>query len=302
MSVVTAIVYSAGTYGTYLGWVLTTLTRNIPIVEPFTNKGNSHNFGFQSLLTADDTIIQDAAYKNTFVRHHPKHKKEDVISDNLNLLADKVNNILYLYPKHSDILLCINNQYSKIWDNWWVEQLQVDNEFRENLYTNWGISSNTSVNEIPMWCKREFLSFWLMPAWSDQVEMGTPVWSHIRSHTIFVNDLLYDFKNTILKIQKFCSLEFTKNIDDLNPSHNKMLSLQKHLTQDQLCNKIIDSIVNDQFYNWNYQELPLPSQSWIQWKLRNLGYELQCYGLNQFPTNSTQLRKLLTCNTTNEFL
>jgi len=31
----------------------------------------------------------------------------------------------------------------------------------------------------------------------------------------------------------------------------------------------------------------------IQWQLRNQGYEIQCHGLDMFPTNSVQLRKLI---------
>ena len=39
-----AIVYNGGAYGTYLEWVLTTLTTNIPIVAPFRPNGSSHQF------------------------------------------------------------------------------------------------------------------------------------------------------------------------------------------------------------------------------------------------------------------
>jgi predicted nuclease with RNAse H fold len=42
-----------------------------------------------------------------------------------------------------------------------------------------------------------------------------------------------------------------------------------------------------------WEPLPLPSEAWIQWQLRNLGYELRCHGLDMFPTNSVQLRELL---------
>lgn len=35
------------------------------------------------------------------------------------------------------------------------------------------------------------------------------------------------------------------------------------------------------------------SEAWIQWQLRNLGYEIQCHGLDKFPTNSVHLHELL---------
>ena len=86
------------------------------------------------------------------------------------------------------------------------------------------------------------------------------------------------------------------------PYHIKMLSLQKWTTQDQLCKKIIDSITSNQLFNWSDQQLPLPSQSWIQWQLRNLGYEIKCHGLDIFPTNTTQLVDLLTTQNTNAII
>ncbi len=117
-------------------------------------------------------------------------------------------------------------------------------------------------------------------------------WSHPRCNLILIKDLLYDFENTIQKTQEFFNLQFKKSIKELIPYHNLMLSLQKYLNQDQLCADIIDSVVNDHLLNW-HEGLPLPSQSWIQWQLRNLGYEIECHGLDVFPTNSLKLKELL---------
>jgi hypothetical protein len=37
----------------------------------------------------------------------------------------------------------------------------------------------------------------------------------------------------------------------------------------------------------------LASESYVQWQLRNLGYEIQCHELDKFPTNSVHLKELL---------
>jgi len=42
-----------------------------------------------------------------------------------------------------------------------------------------------------------------------------------------------------------------------------------------------------------WDPLPLPSEVWIQYRLRELGYEIRCHGLDIFPTTSVQLKKLL---------
>ena len=167
-----------------------------------------------------------------------------------------------------------------------------DPVFADNLYSNWPVKKDTPVDQIPVWIKREILSFNLMPSWYDQVEWYHPDrWSHARCQLVLTNELLHDFESTMQKLQKFCNLEFKKNIADLVPLHNTMLSLQPHLSQDQLCHNIVNYTLDNQLFEW--EEIPLPSQSWIQWKLRNRGYEIQCFGLDTFPTNSVQLRELL---------
>ena len=133
-----------------------------------------------------------------------------------------------------------------------------------------------------------------MPAWFDQVEWYHPsTWRNNKCCTVFVNDLLHDFKNTLQTIGKHCNLHYLRSIDELLEYHSKNLSLQKNLTQDQLCKNIVETTINDSMFDWTGQEIPLPSQSWIQWRLRNLGWELACDGLDTWPTNSVQLKKLL---------
>ena len=296
-NIMIAVIYNGGAYGTYLEWVLTTLTTDTPIIPPFTNLGNSHKFlgNLATNIGSDrwNTLLNSKTPKS-FIRVHPKTLKDENLSDNLTFIINSVELGIYLYPSRNTFLLNVNNYYSKIWDDWWTDRLS-DSVFYNNLYDNFPIDKDTPMSKIPIWIKRELLSFNLMPSWFDQVEWYHPdTWSHPRCQLVSLNDLLYNFKNTILKIKDFCNLDFKKSIDVMIPHHNTMLSLQQSLGQDQLCNKIVDSIINNQVFEWEDQELPLPSQSWIQWQLRNLGYELKCHGLDIFPTNTTQLRKLLT--------
>jgi len=226
-----------------------------------------------------------------FVRLHPKNHQHEVLDNNLNQILDVAEKIIYLYPGHDSVLLNVNNFYSKIWLDWWSARL-LDPVFADNLYSNWPVERDTPVDQIPVWIKREILSFNLMPAWEDQVEWYHPDrWNHPRCQLVLINQLLYDFELTLLKLQEFCNLEFKKDIGDLVPFHHTMLSLQQHLSQDQLCHRIVDCTLNNQMFEWT--DIPLPSQSWIQWQLRNLGYEIRCYELDMFPTNSVQLKKLL---------
>jgi hypothetical protein len=289
-----AIVYNGGNYGTYLHWVLTTLTTDIPIVAPFNSNGNSHQFRGTHARNIYSPTWQEIVKKERsclFFRIHPKIQDSDKIDNSLNQILDVAEKAIYLYPDHDSVLLNVNNFYSKIWAEWWEWRLS-DPVFADNLYDNWPVKRGTPIDQIPVWIKREMLSFNLMPSWYDQVEWYHPDrWSHPRCQLVLANELLYDFESTMQKLQKFCNLEFKKPIRDLVPIHDTMLSLQTNLSQDQLCHNIVNHTLANQPFEW--EDIPLPSQSWIQWQLRNLGYEIHCYGLDKFPSNSAALQDIL---------
>jgi hypothetical protein len=133
-----------------------------------------------------------------------------------------------------------------------------------------------------------------MPAWYDQVEWyHLDAWKHPRSHNVLIKDLLYNFESVMSRLQQALDLDFVRPITDLLPYHEKNLQLQTHKNQDQLCKRIIDSIMNKVNFDWSDQILPLASESYIQWQLRNLGHEIQCHELDKFPTNSVHLQELL---------
>jgi hypothetical protein len=289
-----AIVYPGGCYGTYLEWALTTLTTDMPVAAPFRSNGNSHQFGGNHIGHINSPTWRKVVSKEkscVFVRLHPKVRQQDVLDNNLNQILDVAEKIIYLYPDTGSVLLTVNNFYTKIWTDWWHERL-TDPVFADNLYSNWPIDKDMSIEQIPVWIKREILSFNLMPSWHDQVEWYHPDrWNHPRCQTVLTNQLLYEFESTMRKLQKFCNLEFKKPITDLVPVHDTMLSLQPYLVQDQLCNDIVNSTLTNQSFEW--ADIPLPSQSWVQWQLRNLGHEIRCHGLDKFPTNSGLLQNSL---------
>jgi hypothetical protein len=214
-----------------------------------------------------------------------------VLDNNLNQILNVAEKIIYLYPDPGSVLLTVNNCYTKMWEDWWQEQL-TDPLFADNLYSNWPIDKDASIEQIPVWVKREILSFNLIPSWHDQVGWYHPDrWSHPRCQLVLINELLYNFESTLQRLHKFCNLEFKKPITDLVPVHDTMLSLQLHRFQDQLCNNIVNHTLANEPFEW--EGIPLPSQGWVQWQLRNLGYEIRCYGLDKFPTDSATLRDIL---------
>ena len=296
------IIYNGGAYGTYLEWCLTTLTTDIDIMSPLTATGSSHGFKGHYI----SNMVEWHNYSNTntpstFVRLHPKIKKEESITDNLKIILLSVERMIYLYPDRSSVLLNINNVFDKISKEWWPapgssleRKKQEYNILADKIYQNWPVSRTVPFDDIPFWIKREFLSLYLMPAWHDQVEwFFLDRWQHPACLTVFIKDLLYNFKPTMQHLQKSLNLNFKKDIDQLVPYHLEMLKKQINYEQDSLCNQIVDSTIQGVDFSWADRYLPLPSESWVQWQLRNLGFEIQCHELDIFPTNSKKLKELL---------
>jgi hypothetical protein len=289
-------VFAGGSYGTYLEWLLTTLTTDCPIVEPLRlDSGSSHNFRGNHLINMAgwNKYTTNTEQHFQFVRLHPKTEKKESITASLETILSSVDRVIYLYPDSDSILLNINNYYTKIWKNWWT--WMFNNEINpDKIYNNWSIDPTTPMDQIPIWIKREFLSYYLLPSWFDQVEWFHPAkWNHNRCYTLLITDLLDNIEQVLEEIKTSTNLTFVKPIKSILPLHKKMLNLQQHRGQDLLCYKIINSIVNDIEFSWDDQLLPLPSQSYIQWRLRELGYEIKCHDLNLFPTNSIHLKSIL---------
>lgn len=290
------ILFNGGAYGTYLEWCLTGLCSSDELVSPFRATGNSHNFNGVHLL--DMQGWQQYLEKNDFsdfVRLHPKSDPMHSLEKNIEEILQSVDKVIFLYPDTDMVLLNLNNWFDKVWDNWWEYIWANPKEFcidPKELYKNWNISSSTPIQNVDIWIRREFLSYYLVPAWRSQVEWYFPDrWQSARCRYVFLKDLLYDFENTITDLVSFLNLNIKKSVSELLPYHAENMKLQKHTNQDRVCNQIIESILNDTVMTWD--ALPIASQSWIQWRLREFGYELRCHQLDIFPTTSIQLKKLL---------
>jgi hypothetical protein len=286
------IAYHGGTYGTYLEWCLTSLTSTDQLVSPFTKSGSSHKFtGNRREFDAVFDFL-NVNQSEKFIRFHPKTLQQS-ISDTLDQTCAVVQHMIYIYPDRDCVLLTMNNFFTKIWNNWWTDEFLITSPVdAKRIYQNWPVVPGTAIQDIPNWIQREFLSLYIMPAWYDQVEWyHLDRWQNPRCCVITVRDLLNNFEETLQKISVFCDIEYVRPIQDLLPFHEQNLKNQKYLHHDALCADIMQAVIGNQDFSW--EPLSLLSESWIQWQLRNLGYEIQCHGLDKFPTNSVHLHELL---------
>lgn len=288
----TPIVYHPGTYGTYLEWCLTVLSGQQQLDQlPFTDIGASHKFIGNDVMDFDGWCqLLRTDVLPQFARFHPKTSQDQQLTRTLEHVIAQTGKIIYLYPSADSRLLSINNYYSKVWGDWWQNRL-IHNVSQDVIYNNWPVSRSVPIDQIPIWIRREFLSYHFFDAWHDMVEWGhLNSWQDSRCLVIFVDQLLFDFESTLDSIQNFCNLHYQCPAADLIPAHQKNLRLQQHLGQDQLCDNIVNSVLDKNFLEW--PALPLISEAWIQYQLRQKGWMLRCHGLDSFPTNSVQLAEL----------
>jgi hypothetical protein len=272
---------------------LTSLTGTDQLVSPFTAVGNSHKFRGHFLNSGVLFSFLNTNQSTKFARFHPKTQTQHSMSNRLDQVCDIVQHMIYIYPDRDCVLLTINNYFTKIWDNWWIDYFLTSSAGEaDQLYQNWPVAAGTAIQDVPNWIRREFLSIYFMPSWHGQVEWYHPAtWQNPKCHMITVKDLLNNFEETLQKISLFCNIEYVRPIQDLLPFHEQNLKNQKYLHHDALCADIIQAVTNNQNLLW--EPLSLLSEAWIQWQLRNLGYEIRCYGLDKFPTNSVHLHELL---------
>lgn len=290
------IAYNGGAYGTYLEWVLNSLITEGEIVPPFTAFGNSHNsrlgHHLGNLERYRSYLDSDSVFETA--RLHPKVGRAESIQKNLEFILENTSRVILLYPDRDHELMCVCNYMTKIWSGHEYDGAMAYMD-PDDIYQGYDIEPGTDLRTIPIWIRREHMSFNLFNSWRDQVEWYFPEnWHHDRALVINTKELLYDFKNTLTRIENFWSTKkYIRNINDMVPCHNAMIKIQPHHGKDQLCARILGSVTGEIDEQFEFDALCLISQAWIQHQLRLKGYEIRCDGLDVFPQHTESLRCLM---------
>jgi hypothetical protein len=164
--------------------------------------------------------------------------------------------------------LCGDNQHDII--NW------------NPKYTHW---SQMRQWELREWFSK-FYPVWVQE-WIEAKNYVPPSWLTISSGDI-LNNTNETFKKIINKTGNFNS-DFQDDFDDFVDlwRSKQQYILDEHATIKNIVKFTVDNIP----YTW--EKLNVISEAIIQRRLRDAGYEIKCYNLNEFPTNSLDLYNLL---------
>ena len=158
-----------------------------------------------------------------------------------------------------------------------------------HVITNWN-PKYTHWNQMQQWELREWFSRFY-PAWAQEwIEAKNYVplsWLTISSGDI-LNNTNETFKKIINETGNFNS-DFQDDFDDFVDlwKSKQQYILDEHATIKNIVKFTVDNIP----YTW--EKLNVISEAIIQRRLRDAGYEIKCYNLNEFPTNSNDLYQLL---------
>lgn len=312
----TLIYYLPGAYGTFIEWLLTYLT-DLTLGDdlPFNPSGNAHKSIGNLLLpniNFDSQIKMITSKNKKFVRTHPNIVTKfgidifEYFDQVIEITFDK-NSIFWMHGNmqtkvHYDHFGQVEKYYTnKYTSPETLEFLQATNEeerFRLVLKNdnqthqskNFGYNNIDSVEDLSKWQLREILSYWNFDMYLAEYINYTPLRGNV--HHLNVTELRDNFKETIDKVIEYLKLDVIKDrYQKLEKIGYQWSIRQKEKFKDQqIANYISDTIqaINQEHTNFSFFE-----EAWIQQKLREQGYEIKCNGLDNFPTSSFEMHKLI---------
>jgi hypothetical protein len=211
-------------------------------------------------------------------------------------LADKItfddnDDIVTILPCVDHRIDYYNNQFDKHAKKALIKYItsQLPSiEIAQKLNQGWGYSNKFSSN-TPTWILREFFSLWIVDCIKDgySVEKYKNVNSKIQ---ITTQDIFLNFPTVLSNICKELNLLINIDNDSITKNHKKFLNLQKYHNSQLKCQQWVNDTINNE-YSLNPCQT-IFDESFVQHLLRESGFELKCDGLNIFPANSIDMKKL----------
>jgi hypothetical protein len=293
------IFFTGGMFGSTLEYMLRQFT--IDYYSPVDNSviltnGSAHNFQKELHLSknSDELIecIEESNYSISTVVPTPEDSLT-TITNNIQGIIKNHNNILIYADSLQDAELNMLFQYYKITKgsfNDGESNLLFNNPTTED-FSNWN-SSYTRWQDLSRWELREWFSLFYEGMLATQLNSTVP--DNCNFLTITNMQLLTNLKNTFFKV---CN-HFNLNIINQRQLESFVVTWREAqhyiILKYQIIDLILAHIVNytEKSTFW-WTNLDIIQEAIIQKRLRDLGYELRCDGLNKFPNDIKSLYNLL---------
>jgi hypothetical protein len=206
----------------------------------------------------------------------------------LNIDADQV---VAVVPCRDHGLDYYDNQFFKTQNDHLIEYIlyqMSQDEISYKLKTHWGYTGSFD-DTVPRWIMREWCSFWITDVLEQSYNSGTynkiPATAQISTQDIFEN-----WTESFAQLALSLNLAVTVDVDTIKKQHDNFLKVQKfhniQLRCQQYVRDLLDNVNSDMALHSIFDE------AYIQHLLRQHNLEIQCDGLDVFPSTTQQLRTL----------
>lgn len=266
------ICFPPGCYGNYIGRSLYSYT-NLRL-------GEYSNFTFDEFGSSHAHQYNAEAKKQVELGH----------IDTLDITPG--DQVIAILPCMDHTLDYYNNQFTKNSrgqiTHFLEEQFSLT-EIIQKLKLNWGLES-VRIEDAPRWALREFLSMWITDCFANGY--STNNYSALTDITITTQDIFANFLPAIHGLCNKLDLQLVVDDSDILKNHTLFLAVQHYHNSQINCNTWVDSvIITDDDVSSPCQTLF--DEAYTQHLFRERGYEIQCDGLNIFPTTSATMKKLI---------
>lgn len=249
------ITWPPGCYGSYI----------MQSIYAYSNLSSGHKF-----------IIDQTGSSHTF--RSSKAKKKYFVSDHS--MSDNVDIIINSAAGH-ELDYFVNQFIKQQFNNVPAYLTSLFPDFKFQISHQWGNTED--------WAIREWISFWISDC------LATAYTNNINADLTadsFFDENENTFPQAIIKCIKKLGLTVNADIDIIKTNHANWQKQQQCHNLQKRCDKWISEII------YTKENTPSPcitilDEAYVQNGLRQHGYEIRCFELNDFPKNSTELRQLL---------
>ena len=318
----TIILYETGGYGTFLEWLLYYLTDSaMDDTLPFRDGGNSHSYVGNYLLA--DSSLMDTYSANKFKDGMPDFARTHPTDNTLEQLQEKKLQIVNVWHTTDSRFWIFNNSQVKLntgemsqlevyWNKKYRPEvweflkrknedlfrymLKVDSASKEMNAIGYGYPDVKTEQDLARWQLREILSLWNFDEMYPQYFL--PPGPRDGVINVQIEALRDNFKETIMALVQATGHEaIPDRADQLDLIGERWKEKQTEINRDRAVIDYVENTVQGE----EYTDLRLSffEEAWIQGELRRRGYEINCDGLNQFPSSTKQMNKLIYEHSTN---
>jgi hypothetical protein len=265
------VYFPPGCYGTYFTKCLYNYTnlRNEPFVDfDFDQHGSSH----QHRSNSHAQLVIKCGHIGT-------------------LASDTNDKLVSILPVCDNMLDYYNNQFFKQGHgaliDYILSQLSLDSA-KNKLKDQWGYIGEFD-EQVPQWILREWCSFWINDVL--QQSYNGILYQNLQSEFhLTTKDIFENLPKILAQAADVLGLSITVDTNTINCQHQKFLQVQKFHNSQKRCQHYVHSLLAD--INETMTLHSIFDEAYIQQLLRQQKLELQCDGLDKFPTTTQHLKAL----------